>query len=705
MYLKRFLLSAIAVASTAICMNAGTGNHEMLSKYTMSGDINYHKVGKHSQIMLTDAKATPPRENEEKVSVSVSSAHNPDSLMVYSLAAYNESTYQPFFSIPASGTIELTPGTYDFCMRYSNLTWDRYFYVIREKVEVKEGTTLSFDPVEATNVISFTPVDQNGNVLQVTELQYVMDNDGNWIVETVKEGNCAGLGFQSSLLVEGRGYITGSVFSASGGSYVSFEKSTNININNISDRYTVVYNFLVTGNNDEIYYMNGKLAGCDGNINLRNDAAKFSSTAQEFDLYVPEGLNPNYASLSDDYTFLNGIFDNGWTGGGVQMNGPSKRTLTYNQAAPVIIGNSDFDYQLLFSPGLAYLHVLGEDNYTRTCGISAAPTTFKDGKLQMYFTGNGVYAPCMATAVSANGLKNLPGLPGLVPFSFTQEDACLLPGASTPALCFMVRNSNSGEDFPYFSWDLEYRGILGEIRNCDLDILKPVVKYGGVVQDVTEYDQFYSYPSKLFTSQDREKKKLEVELSVQSKNGTGQTISNNAKIMMDLTNDDFVPPTLRMLQLRDNAGKITNVFEQNTEINFTAIAGDFNFDIMKATILSETINAEFYYAPAGTDQWEKLNMEVDNEYSSANFGYFYKGVATNLPVGIYDLKISLKDQADNYQEQVMTNVFTVKEVSGVKSIGEETIADNVIYDLFGNRVDSPQSGTIYICNGQKIVWK
>lgn len=705
MFMKKILLSALFLTCASIVAIAGNNVFEMNSRSQFVNNGKFRLEGKDNQLVLPERTSKPLSEDVTPVTVTLTSTHDPSNLMVWSVLAYNENGLTPLYGMSDTGTMQLAPGTYDFLIRYTNWSQDESYFVVRENVNVTEAMSLSFDPAEATNAVTFVPLDQNGTKLEVAEFEYVLDDNGNWDVKTVKEGNSQGLGFSNDLLVEGYGYITGTFISASGGSYTSIDKSTTININNLSDRYTIAYNYLITGNTNEFYYICGQLGGVNGSTELKNDPATYNSISQEFDLYVPENLNPDFISRSDDYTFLNGVYDNGWVGGGCYMPGSSKRSLNYWQCAPVNKGNSVYDYQLLFSPGIAYLHVLEESEYTRTCGIDASPARFEGGKLHSYFTGNGIYLTDMPKASSSTDLKNIKGLPGVLPFSFTADDTDLLPGSSVPMLCFKVQDYVSWTSMPYFSWDLEYRGNLGELRSCDLDLLKPVVKYGGVVQEVNDYDELYSYPAKLTNSEDTELKKIEVSLSVDTRNGKGKAMANNANIVMDLTKEDFVPPTLRMMQLRNESNLITNTFVPGSDINVAAIAGDFNFDRMTGCIVSAAASVEFYYAPTGTTEWTSINMTEDNEFSSCNFGNFYRGVISNLSEGVYDMKVSLTDQSGNSQEQVMTNTFTVSNNSSVDTIADESAEITEIYDLFGRRVVTPQSGSIYICNGRKMVWK
>ena len=42
--------------------------------------------------------------------------------------------------------------------------------------------------------------------------------------------------------------------------------------------------------------------------------------------------------------------------------------------------------------------------------------------------------------------------------------------------------------------------------------------------------------------------------------------------------------------------------------------------------------------------------------------------------------------------------------SGVASVTDDAEDVSPLYDLFGNRIHNPQSGSVYIRNGHKIIW-
>jgi hypothetical protein len=61
--------------------------------------------------------------------------------------------------------------------------------------------------------------------------------------------------------------------------------------------------------------------------------------------------------------------------------------------------------------------------------------------------------------------------------------------------------------------------------------------------------------------------------------------------------------------------------------------------------------------------------------------------------------------------QMPSGTIAINPIVGVGS-GIETLQSSAstqqpsaIYDLLGNRVKTPQTGRIYICNGKKVMWK
>jgi len=107
------------------------------------------------------------------------------------------------------------------------------------------------------------------------------------------------------------------------------------------------------------------------------------------------------------------------------------------------------------------------------------------------------------------------------------------------------------------------------------------------------------------------------------------------------------------------------------------------------------------YSPYAQDAWKALDVtEVADNYYMPGFGYFYQGslasVEGNGEKGWFDLKVKLTDAAGNWQEQVISPAFCLKDhgTTGIDEVatpeGEAQVA--AIYTVDGKRIATMQSG-------------
>jgi hypothetical protein len=178
---------------------------------------------------------------------------------------------------------------------------------------------------------------------------------------------------------------------------------------------------------------------------------------------------------------------------------------------------------------------------------------------------------------------------------------------------------------------------------------------------------------------------IEIEILNENVYGYGVPHFNHTKMTMDLTKEDPVPPTITVLRVRDENGKIavgiTNLFRSKLEIS----AGDFYVPFNMET--GEWYDAGKYNGRPNiiSVQWSVdevnfnpmiMNLVTDEKVHPAYGDYFEVGFMSLMMAGVENkwvtLKITLTDFAGNKQEQTLQNLFYVGDL--ISSIEKNSIA-------------------------------
>lgn len=678
----------IAVAAIPATATGLTGMKSMqLSPKFDTTQFEYSEQGGFQTFVSRQTPAQREENQTSYVTVTFHSDHNPAEMLIFGMWAYNEDGF--YYAFPgADGNYSATipAGEYDFCCRYCDFTQTYNGFDVHERIVANEDMSLDFSPSNCVNTISFIPTLPNGDTMEVPEIEYFQDADGNWDTRPVKEGNVYAVGMQNSIIVDGNGIITGGYISATGGVIYPFDMLQAIHISNVSDRYTFWYNYLITGNDGEMSVVQNQVSGCGSDITMTNSATEYQTIQKDIYIDQSDEENPRLMSNCDTNIYMNGNYLGGWTGGYVLVNDESDKTTVWHIAQGNDGIGGKYEFVILPMPGLAFEKILDDSGYTKLVGISATPCGYVGGTLHNYYAAAGVYMYNISNAVDGESIAPTAAYPGVESFSFSDDETTLLPGATAPALTFKVQNYMPWQELKYFDMSLEYTGRLCELRTRDNEYMKIGLKYGGVEQEIPNYDELVRYPTVLANSGETDNKSVDITLSVSTEGPDNVTMSNEASIFFDLSRDDYVPPTLRMLQMRNTDNNITDTFDANETIRVAMTAGDFNFIEATGQMTCNPIEAKMEIATAGTDEWEEIVLTINNAESTANYGYFYEAELSDLAEGWHDVRISLKDMSDNTQQQIIRNVLKIKEDSGVSLMTTDSATTIDIYDLYGTCV-------------------
>ena len=143
---------------------------------------------------------------------------------------------------------------------------------------------------------------------------------------------------------------------------------------------------------------------------------------------------------------------------------------------------------------------------------------------------------------------------------------------------------------------------------------------------------------------------------------------------------DWVPPTLQLLTMHNEAGQRTELFKCPSDGTIEFYAGDFYYEIDESRTEDqisvrpmESVKVE--YAPRGSEDFAEIEVREDPaKYFWPGYGYYFsgslKGVTKGSADGWFDLRITLADETGNTQTQLISPAFRVESNLGVDVIAE-----------------------------------
>ena len=171
---------------------------------------------------------------------------------------------------------------------------------------------------------------------------------------------------------------------------------------------------------------------------------------------------------------------------------------------------------------------------------------------------------------------------------------------------------------------------------------------------------------------------------------------------------DYLPPSLTHLIVRDSNGKLTDRFKTAEEGVIEFYAGDFyqNFDWTLGEygffeykcrpVADDKIKVE--YAPYGSTNFTGLEFyEIPEKYFYPGYGNFYsaplKDVVGQSANGWFDIRITLEDETGNKHIQTVSPAFKIGDGSGVdNTIVDQGTRTRTYFDLTGRKVNKPENG-------------
>ncbi len=592
-------------------------------------------------------------------------------------------------------TLVVPEGTYDIIVDFGQMDpyeeeWALYhLYVIREQVTIDQDMELNFASSEAKNHIHFQTLTIDGEPVFTGK----MGIDENWNVTVLEEDNTDDVVCHNKLYCEGYGTlddhlgnfgqtVVGPTFIIS-----CAEDLYDFFVNDVSDRW-VFYSYRTAIKGVNVYTSAYETRGASGDITVSNDPSKFLLFEDPFiatdyqGLYVEERI-PAYYFGADGWQFSYNCFE----------------TLPDGENYKIYLSASPDDSEVGFVP---YIYpIILNGNYE----VLMYGPTLTVSNNHAIISNNGFipFSTEYSEELDEHGrdIKELPSWPPHPVFSYPVEKKKENLGSNCPLLVaypYQFEETRGTNTTRFFDFLFTYAGRYGEAKagSSSADVK---IKLDG--NDFLTADGAFTIVLDELLNGVVDATIVKEGVVVDDLEG-----SNKAQLHYTAGAEDENPPTLTMLHFKDNAGDVTDRFNNAGEGIIEFSAGDFNFSTSPLQFFYYDRNApetvEVSYSPYGEDAWSELSVEEVPEYYWPVMGWFYTGSLAGVTGqglnGWFDLKIRLTDAAGNWQEQVLSPAFRIDDLaySSVASVGSSNAHEVARYNLAGQRVDANTSGVAIV---------
>lgn len=623
--------------------------------------------------------------------------------------------------IDFSATLEIPAGTYDVIALFAgpdsgeeSMRRPSYAFVIREDMEISMSTEMSISADEATVQTKFRQEMPDGSEMTFPPVTG-FDDEGNPIFDEVTEDYKVTALYLFNYLVNADGstltfgYMTG--YTLPDGT--NCEASCDILCNPLSDDWTLAQSRFTMGCWDYPFF-----AVFSG----RQTEEEMKATGSDFINYldIPTLHTPLADGMGDDSknsgrvmrVLLNGRQLGSDTFSSA-LGGPDQEFPKWNiysskssSADPVWITPFFFSYQCDARQM--------EDDDMLEGYVMAAPLFFDGGVPQFALKGgecfdwesNMDYFPFLVDGSGAPVLA-----PGHPAFSYTLGQMKMPFGATAPMLTASSFDYSKMEEMPtpFVLPDLWYLGSLGENRYSDWARMRAEVYFNGekVVESVGR-DRLRWGVQSYYSSNPAAGEwlyKLD-NANHRAETADGATIAggNKAEIYLNTNNADCLPPTLRMLQTRNQEGIPTNIFSKAGDATLWLAASDYEMvvDMENYEVWQEMRDAivTLEFAPYGTGWYEPLTIAEAPAMPTINsLGRVYTAnlgeIARSSETGWFDLRVTVTDEAGNYQRQEISPALRIDELTGIAAVSGER--EDIRVE--GRDIVAPEDARVYTTAG------
>lgn len=642
-----FILMSFSLFSQHIYTERSSGNMENVFYKRHLDNTDYMQVVNEEgyKTYIKNRESTVQTPNAQNVTLTINLEFDPAQfeapwiIMIYDEFGFSDVAFPETNII----VIDVPEGIYDLAGTFFNFSSGQDHIIILEQQDIQGNTTLTMDVSDATNYVSYNPLDENGEILNpglinpITNIPSLVFMERLVILET-ENGNAS----------FGANYSLGSSFEG--------EPIYNYYINDISSRYDIIGSLVGVEFPNGDYFMKFEtLSGINESVELENNLDDW--------IFHTESFQPSLLGENSYYGFETAITYKGKVEGAlIVANG--NREVDPLEGFKGFLNNpiNDNPADLLIAPAIVdYVTILdpmwGEEFFFLR-GNSIL--TNEDGDV-FYGSEDVVRIGLTNTPYYLNMEKETVILPFHPKFSFLKnENPNIIQGDNVPIFISAPLN------IPYFMINQmkgKYQGRYGENRETDNFAADVEVKHNG---NVIFSDTFVEFLGTQLPNSG------EIELILANANTVvdGLEGSNNTTIKYTADAEDYLPPTIQHLQFRNSQDQVTHVFNTAEEGHIRLAGGDFEYLMIDEWNgyfdYNEGSTVALSYSLYGENEWTELELtEYPEHFHMPAFGDYYEASLESVVVPAqnswFDIKVLLTDAAGNSQEQIISPAFKVME--------------------------------------------
>ena len=669
------------ISSNCKDRNTPVQSHRIVKEFKFS-DKDYQTI-ENGRVRIRTLKSTAPQQGEHTVKINMKYTLDDMNMAMPQLGYFTESEFKAINVDPnaTSVSVNIPSGVYDFIFSISDLGTNYPIYIVKEKVEIDKDTELNFDIAEATERVRIETYSPKGELFQLPTVDFLTG-------ETVSDGNCKMMSI-NNYLTNSKLNITPIVY----GNYPSeYETSGKMEqkisgqwdfyTNKLSDRYSVSTVRVVQDNDGHYNIIRLSNSGAESKT-IKNSADSYSWSASDDFKLTPLSKDAKLGTKSGFSWFVYDTDGNlkaselGYVGFDMPESGfPKYRISSTDQNFSIAVRPIISDYQK------EIVETFGDQTFTRYEFGTI------EGNTIMLENGNISYKKNAYSGSNRYGFDYKDGN-RLVPFfgnpefSFTKEEKGDIYCNSCPINVFeaLSLNQNGQKTLGLTPYSCLYVGRLGETRQTDAYAVKMSVKYNGkeIATDYLGLNEFVP----IWDSESHEDGEFDLTFTNANVDVDGLQGKNVTHITYDQRKDDWIAPTLQMLQFRNaKSNVVTDRFESPADGVMEFAAGDFEIQnpdlFFKQYYTCKDVDVEVAFSAYNANEWNAMTVEeIPSLFYMPGFGHFYRSTLSGITTdGWYDLKISLTDKAGNKQEQVISPAFKIDRKGGVSDLNS---SDSNIY--------------------------
>lgn len=613
-------------------------------------------------------------------------------------------------------------GTYTFVIRFDELKshaghgWSPVLVFVEDK-KIEGPTTFTVNPDDASILvkgISYLPGGEEARESVASGL----DESHNPIV--VEEGNIKYASLRTLIYdMEYDNYVANIAVSSGGivvkdmyGPGIDWDTMTQSDfyVNQISPRYVIAQSRLNYTDDGAVVTTSNSQGLPDGPMannwrNFREHSEFFTHTLQGSD--------------EEDTVFVDvNLACNGWAH-------PILKLLHdgYENIPTTVFYSSSDNFGKLSTPVTALFSITCGD-YDSLIGVIGQKFTFDADDDVFYRFSNGYHHPAVAggSKVDDEGRRVWEGdLAFNAGLSFTSGSMLNYTYANSAPVNVMYPVNYLDGNSIWTGLVPRYVGLMGEVRQLDFYTLGAILYHNGEKVDASDESGQIDWNRYWQTAPNEDP------------TGTyGFTLFNNVNCEIDGLqgfntthmewsyewDDDFNPPALQAVQVRDSQGRFTQELESPEGARVIVCAGDYDWwvDGQDGLLLSNydtnPLEIKVEYAPyAEYDDtsavWRELPVSLDDTYKNqASYGYFatvaLDGIEEYAREGWFNLKVTLTDERGFVNSQMFGPVFRIANRNGVAGMEDEETRITVNGRLIELRQGDASRISVYSADGRLV---